>query len=145
MTTDSPRRINLLTGAALFLALASIVLTRVLKLFTLAEILAVAAFLAGVALLISHRRFARAPPLDWPRRLIVAGSFVGLAGLVVKGSFVLLGIGTGDHDMASHEVSFDERLLKHIHHLFFNIGFLFMIFAVFGLLLGRFKKSSAGA
>ena len=136
-----PQRTNLLTISALALTLASIILTRVFKSFTMAEVLAVAAFLTGVALLVSHRRADGTGPLDWPRRLIVTGSVIGLTGLVVKLLFVMLGIGAGAHDMEAHEAGLGQRLLEHIHHLFFNIGFLFMIGAAIGMLLGRFRRS----
>ncbi len=141
MLTNETQRIRALTAAALLLALASIVTTRAFKLFTLAEFMSVAACLAGVGVLLAHRRIADGRPLSWPRRLIVAGSLIGLTGLFIKGVFVLLGIGTGEHDMAGHEPDSTQLLLQHIHHLFFNAGFVLMIVAAIGLGVSRLRKS----
>lgn len=131
------KRTSLFCAGALILALASIIVTRALRLFSLAEILAVAAFLTGLLMWIAHRRSPNASPLDWPPRLIVAASFIGLGGLAVKMIFVLLGIGTGGHDMQGHESSLNARALEHIHHLFFNLGFLLMAVAAIGMAFRR--------
>ena len=133
-------RTTQLTAAALGLSLASLVTTRGFKAFTVAEILAVAAFLSGLGLLILQRRASGHPALDWPRRLIVTGSAVGMGGLAIKLVFVLLGIGVTGHDMGSHELGQPNPLLQHIHHLFFNVGFLFMLVATLGLLIGQLRK-----
>lgn len=139
---DKPARMMaIFCSAAFSLATASMIATRAFRLFTVAEILAVAAFLAGIALLIMHRRNASRLPMDWPRRLIVIGSLIGLSGLVVKLVLVLFGIGVDSHDMHSHGADADNRLLEHIHHLFFNVGFLFMILAALGLLVNRFRNA----
>jgi len=114
------------------LALASILVTRGLKAFTVAEVLAVAAFACGLVLFWRHRRRQPGVRLAWPERLIVTGSLVGLAGLPVKLLFSLLGVGAAGHDMANHESTAGNPLLLHIHHLFFNLGFvLLLISAVF--------------
>ena len=99
---------------AYLLALASLIATHVFRTFSLAEGLAVAAFLAGIA----SWKLAQAAD-----RWIVAGSLLGLAGLLLKGLFIVLGIGTDEHDMATHEITPGHPLLVHIHHLFFNLGF----------------------
>lgn len=121
------QRNPLMLAAVYGLALASILVTRVLKAFTLAEALAVAAFLCGLVLLWRHRRRQPEGSLPAPERLIVIGSLVGLAGLPIKLLFVLLGIGAPGHDMANHETSAGNPLLLHIHHLFFNLGFLLLL------------------
>ena len=72
------------------------------RLFELAEVLAVAALVAGLAMYLAHRRASGAVPLSWPGRLILAGSAIGLGGLLLKGLFLLLGVGAGHHDMATH-------------------------------------------
>jgi len=124
---------------ALVLALASILALRVFSAFVLSEALAVAAFVSGAAILILHRRGADAGNFGWPQRLIVTGSLIGLGGLALKLAFVLLGVGAGAHDMAAHQSGLGDRLLQHIHHLFFNIGFLFMLIAAVWLLVGRLR------
>ena len=120
-----------LTAFALLLALASTLATRLFKAFTSAELLATGACIAGAALLLTR---SSANALDWPHRLIVAGSLTGIAGLAVKLAFVLLGIGEPAADIHVHEGGFGGRVLTHIHHLFFNIGFLQMAAGAIGLL-----------
>lgn len=118
---------------AFFLALASMVATRGLKAFALAEVLAVCAFIAGISILLIQRRRAGSKLLTWHYKLVVVASVVGLSGVVVKLVFVVLGIGTGEHDMANHDPEIGARLLQHIHHLFFNAGFLLMLMAAVGM------------
>ncbi len=129
------------TALALGLAMASILATRLFQAFTLAEGLAAAACAAALALWLAQRRGGGA--LDWPRGLIVAGGVIGLTGLLVKLVFVVLGIGVGEHDMASHEAGMGSRLLEHIHHLFFNLGFLAMAAGAVGLAARRFRPQRA--
>jgi hypothetical protein len=131
-----------LTAVALLLALASIVVTRVVKAFTVAEVLAVGSFLAGMAILVLHRQSAVPGAMGWPHRLVVVGSLVGLSGVLLKLLFVALGIGVEAHDMADHAAAGPNPLLVHIHHLFFNIGFLFMLVAAIGLGVRRFRRPS---
>lgn len=129
-----------LVVTALLLALASVVATRLLKAFVVAEVLATAACIAGAGLLWIRNGTATASALNWPQRLIVAGSLTGLAGLAVKLVFVLFGIGAdGGTDLHVHDPSTTERVLAHIHHLFFNVGFLLMFAAAVGLLVGRLR------
>ena len=104
-----------------FFAVSSVIATRIFEQHALSERLAILAFLCGLAL--------------WKTdlstdRLIPAGAALGLGGLVLKGIFVWLGIGAEAHDMTTHETTPGNPLLLHIHHLFFNIGFLFYIAAV---------------
>lgn len=96
------------------LALASIIATHVFRMFSLAEGLAVAAFLAGLA----AWRLAQSTA-----RWVVVGALLGLAGPLLKGLFIMLGIGADEHDMTTHEITPGNPLLVHIHHLFFNLGF----------------------
>jgi len=117
---------------AYFLAASSIVATRVFKLFTLSEALAIAAFLCGLALQRVHRS---------ADRLIFIGAMVGLSGLILKGIFVLVGIGAESHDINTHETVPGNPLLLHIHHLFFNIGFVFYFASV---IRNLFKKIRTG-
>lgn len=124
---DMSRRNPLMLGTIYALALASILVTRVLKAFTLAEALAVAAFICGLLLLWRHRLQQREVRLAWPERLIVVGSLVGLAGLPLKLLFILLDIGAPVHDMADHANTAVNPVLLHIHHLFFNLGFLVLL------------------
>lgn len=131
---------SLLTAAALLLALASIVLTRALRMFAVAEVLAIAAFVAGFAMYVAHRRTAPGSALGWPRRLILGGSLLAAIGLALKGAFVLLGVGAPHHDMATHQTTPGNPLLEHIHHIFFNVGFLSFAAAAVGLLLGRLRR-----
>ena len=137
MTTSSQ-----FTAAALLLALASIVVTRVVKAFTVAEVLAVLSFLAGLAVLLAHRQSRLGVTLPWPNRLIVAGSILGLSGILIKLVFVALGIGVAEHDMSTHEGAGPNPLLVHIHHLFFNLGFLVMLIGAIGLAVRRFRRQS---
>lgn len=129
-----------LTGAALLLALASIVLTRAFRMFALAEALAIAAFIVGLAVYGVHRRATPRQALDWPRRLIVGGAVLAAGGLVLKGLFVALGIGAPHHDMATHQTTAGHPLLEHIHHVFFNVGFVLFAVAAVGLLVGRLRR-----
>ena len=99
---------------AYLLALASLIATHVFRMFSLAEGLAVAAFLLAIA----SWKLAHAAD-----RWVVAGSLLGLAGLLLKGLFIVLGIGADEHDMTTHEITPGHPLLVHIHHLFFNLGF----------------------
>ena len=48
-----------------------------------AEALAIAAFIAGLAIYVVHRRTAQREALDWSRRLIVGGSVLAAAGLLL--------------------------------------------------------------
>lgn len=109
------------------LALASILVTRVLKSFTLAEALAAAAFVCGLLLLWLHRRQQPGVRLAWPERLVVIGSLVGLAGVPLKLLFAALDIGAPVHDLAEHASTGGNPVLLHIHHLFFNLGFLVLL------------------
>jgi len=121
-----------LVGVVYLLVLSSIVLTRLLKAFSAAEICAVLAFLAGLLLL-----RAGWSELSHSQRAIVMGSAVGLSGIVVKLFLVfVLGIG-GEH--ASHDGT--HPLMIHIHHLFFNLGFLFVIYAACSMALDRWRAS----
>ncbi|MEO8443383.1 MAG: hypothetical protein ABI567_00060 [Gammaproteobacteria bacterium] len=122
------------------LALASILVTRVLKAFTLAEALAVAAFLCGLFLLWQHRRRHPGVTLPLPERLILIGSLLGLAGLPLKLLFILLGIGAASHDMANHETSAGNPLLLHIHHLFFNLGFLLLLISAIAWMTAAIRR-----
>lgn len=134
------KSVLLLTATALLLALASVVLTRALRMFTVAEALAVAAFVAGLGLYIAHRRSGTGAPLGWPRGLIVGGSVLAFIGLALKGLFVQLGIGAPKHDMATHLTTPGNPLLEHVHHLLFNVGFLLFAIAAAGLLVSRLRR-----
>jgi hypothetical protein len=111
------------------LALASLISTHGFRMFSLAEVLAVAAFLTGIA----SWKLAREG-----NRWIVAGALLGLAGPV------LLGIGVDEHDMTTHETTTAHPLLVHIHHVFFNLGFVcYLVSAVQTTvisLLGRLRN-----
>ncbi len=117
------------------LALASLISTHVFRMFSLAEVLAVAAFLTGIA----SWKLAREG-----NRWIVAGALLGLAGPVLKGLLLLLGIGVDEHDMTTHETTTAHPLLVHIHHVFFNLGFVcYLVSAVQTTvisLLGRLRN-----
>lgn len=102
------------------LAVSSVGATRIFSQHTLSEVLAVLAFLCGFALWRADRSIDR---------LIPIGAALGFGGLALKGIFVWLGIGAEGHDMSTHETTPGNPLLLHIHHLFFNIGFLFYIAA----------------
>lgn len=112
---SSPATTKACIVGAYALAISSVLLTRVFNQYTLAEVMAVAAFLCGLAL------WRSTPSAD---RLILAGAVLGIGGLALKGLFVMLGVGVEHHDMATHETTPANPLLAHIHHLFFNIGFL---------------------
>lgn len=122
---------RLWSSTAYLLAIASIVTTRVFREFSLAEALAVGAFIAG---LISWR------VADAADRWIAAGSVLGLGGLALKGVFFLLGIGAETHDMSTHQVVPGHPLLVHIHHLFFNIGFLCYAISIFRILTAALRR-----
>ncbi len=133
------RRNTTMLALVYMLALASILVTRVLKAFTLAEVLAVAAFICGLLLLWRHRRQQPSTRLALPERLIVIGSLVGLSGLPLKLLFTVLGIGAPVHDMANHATTAGNPLLLHIHHLFFNLGFLLFLISVVVLIAAAIK------
>jgi len=117
-----------LTAGAFALAVSSIIATRVFKQFSIAEVLAVAAFACGLASWLADRS---------TDRLITSGAALGLGGLCLKGIFVLLGIGAEQHDMETHQTTASNPLLIHIHHLFFNIGFLLYFAAAIRLGIGK--------
>ena len=102
------------------LAVSSVIATRTFSQHALSEALAVLAFLCGLALWRANRS---------TDRLITIGAALGLGGVALKGIFVWLGLGADTHDMTTHEITPGNPLLLHIHHLFFNIGFLFYIAA----------------
>ncbi len=131
--------VALLSSAALFLALASIVLTRAFRMFAVAEILAIAAFAAGFAMYAAHRRTAPGTSLGWPRSLILGAAALAALGLALKGLFVVLGVGAPQHDMATHQSTPGNPLLEHIHHVLFNVGFLLFALAAVGLLVRRIR------
>lgn len=137
--TGNPR-IRILMILAFLLALASIVVTRVLKAFTVAEVLAVAAFLCGLGILLLHRRQVEGGPLPLPARIAVTASLVGLLGLPLKLLFTLLGIDAAEHDAASHAATPGNPLLVHIHHVFFNLGFLILLVAALAWLVTAFRR-----
>ncbi len=124
------------------LALASILVTRILKAFTVSEVLAVAAFVCGLLLFWRHRGRQPGARLAWPERLIVTGSLVGLSGLPVKLLFSLLGIGAADHNMANHESTAGNALLLHIHHLFFNLGFVLLLISSVFLMAHAIRRDN---
>lgn len=132
-------------AAVYALALASILCTRVLKAFNLAEGLAVAAFIFGLLLLWRHRHQRPGIPLAWPERLIVIGSLVGLAGVPLKLLFSLLGIGAPAHDMADHANTAGNPLLLHINHLFFNLGFLVLLFSAIAWIAAAIRREDRRA
>ena len=111
------------------MAIASVIATRGFGQHTLSEGLAVVAFLSGLALWRSDRT---------TDRLIPIGAALGIGGVALKGIFVWLDVGAEFHDMTTHETTPGNPLLLHIHHLFFNIGFLFFIAAA---IRARRKKS----
>ncbi len=132
-------------AAIYLLALASILFTHGFKVFTLAEALAVAAFLCGLLLLWRYRRQQPSMRLALPERLVVIGSLVGLAGLPLKLLFTLLGIGGPAHDMADHASNAGNPLLLHIHHLFFNLGFLLLLISAVVLIAATIKHGDQKA
>ncbi len=113
------------------LALASLFATHALRLFSLAEALAVAAFLAGIA----SWKLAQAAD-----RWIAAGAVLGLGGLLLKALFMVFGIGADEHDMTNHEITPGHPLLAHIHHLFFNLGFLCYSISAIRHIVVRLRK-----
>ncbi len=102
------------------LAVSSVGATRIFSQRALSEVLAILAFLCGLALWRADRSTDRLIPL---------GAALGIGGVVLKGIFVWLGIGIEVYDTSTHETRPENPLLLHIHHLFFNIGFLFYIAA----------------
>jgi len=135
--TDTTQRTRLIVAAALLLALSAILVTRILKAFTVAEVLSVLAFLAGLSLL-----YFKPEPKNRPHTLIITGAIIGLSGIIVKVAFVALGIGEAtDHSAHTGGAPSGSALLQHIHHLFFNAGFLTYLAAAIGLLIGRFKTN----
>jgi len=133
---DTSQRTTLIVTAALLLALASILVTRILKAFTVAEVLAVLAFVTGLSLLIFTPE-----PKNRPHTLIITGAIIGLSGIIVKLIFVALGIGeAADHSAHTGGPPSSSALLQHIHHLFFNAGFLTYLAALIGFVIGRFKR-----
>lgn len=113
MSSRSPRKFFALSSV--LSAIASVVSTRLFEQYALAEVLAVTAFLCGLALWRADRS---------ADRLFVVGAVLGLGGLALKGMFVWLGIGAETHDMNTHAITPGNPLLLHVHHLFFNVGFL---------------------
>lgn len=130
-------RLSLMATAPYLLALASIVATRGFKAFGLAEALAVAAFACGLAVYLMRRQESVGAPAGWPQRLLLVGSVVGLAGLPLKLLFSMLGIGAEQHSMAGHATTTGNPLLMHIHHLFFNLGFVILLASALVLFAGR--------
>lgn len=116
-----------LPAAIYLLALGSIGFARAVKAFTLSETLAIASFLCGLGFYFLRRRTSPGVPLTWPERLIITASVIGLAGLPVKAGFMALGIGEALHDMAGHEEMPGNSLLLHVHHLFYNVGFVVLL------------------
>lgn len=142
---DMSGRNPLMLATIYALALASILVTRILKAFTLAEVLAVTAFICGLLLLWRHRRQQHEVRLAWPERLIVVGSLVGLAGLPLKLLFTLLDIGAPVHDMANHANTAGNPLLLHIHHLFFNLGFLILLISAIAWIAAAIRSGNKQA
>lgn len=139
-------KVNITVTTALLLALVSLVLTRVFKAFTAAEVAAVLAFVTGITLWYLASGSRGFTGLVWPLRMIVVGSMLGLGGVVLKLAFVGLGIGVGEHDMAEHAAGDmsggPNPLLEHIHHLFFNIGFLLFLIAAVGMGVRKLRGAS---
>lgn len=121
---------RLIAISPFLLAVSSIVATRILKQYFLAETLAVIAFICGFVLWRVDRS---------SDRLIVIGATLGIGGLALKGIFIWLGIGLETHDMTTHETVPGNPLLIHIHHLFFNIGFLFYFAAAIRAVIKTFR------
>jgi hypothetical protein len=145
MMMDMSRRNPLILATIYALALASILVTRILKAYTLAELLAVAAFICGLLLLWHHRHQQHEARLAWPERLIVTGSLLGLAGLPLKLLFTLLDIGAPAHDMANHADTAGNPLLLHIHHLFFNLGFLMLLISAIAWIAAAIRSGNRQA
>lgn len=134
------RRNPVILAAVYVLALASIVFTHAFKVFTLAEVLAVSAFICGLFMLWLTRRQQPGVRLALPERLIVIGSLLGLVGLPLKLAFGLLGIGAPAHDMANHVSTAGNPLLLHIHHLFFNLGFLVLLISAIAWIVAAIRR-----
>lgn len=142
---DMSKRNPLIMAMVYALALASILFTHVFKMFSLAEALAVAAFICGLLLLWRHRRQQPPMRLALPERLIAIGSVVGLTGLPLKLLFTLLGIGAPTHDMADHANTAGNPLLLHIHHLFFNLGFLILLISAIAWIAATIRPGNKQA
>ena len=82
--------------AALLLGLASIIVTRVFRAFTVAEVLAILAFISGLAIFWLSRVDADDKSLPWPHRLVIAGSVIGIVGLLIKAVFVVFRVAHWD-------------------------------------------------
>lgn len=81
--------------------------------------------------------------LALPERLIVIGSLLGLVGLPLKLVFSLLGVGAPAHDMANHVSTAGNPLLLHVHHLFFNLGFLALLISALAWMVAAIRWQSA--
>jgi len=125
-----------LIAAAYGSMLASIFLTRVFRLFTVADVLSVAAFVCAALLL--RIRWSQ---LEAAEKTLVAGALVGLSGVLVKLVLAALGIpdvpAGADHTYPG--LTGSDRLFMHIHHLFFNAGFLLYLIAALLMLLRKFR------
>jgi hypothetical protein len=64
---------------------------------------------------------------------------------LLKGVFMAPGIGSGHHDMETHVETPGHPLLVHIHHVFFNLGFLLFAAAGAGLLVRALTAPPSGA
>jgi hypothetical protein len=137
---DLNKTTRMLPAVIYLLALASFVFARAVKAFTLSEALAVASFLCGLGFYLLQRGIRPGVPLTWSERLLVTASVIGLAGLPVKAAFMALGIGEASHDMASHGEMPGNPLLLHVHHLFYNIGFLILLVSAIVRLTRRQPK-----
>ena len=137
------RRNPVILATVYGLALASIVFTRAFKAFTLAEVLAVSAFICGLFMFWLTRRQQPGVRLALPERLIVIGSLLGLVGLPLKLVFSLLGVGAPAHDMANHVSTAGNPLLLHVHHLFFNLGFLALLISAIAWMVAAIRWQSA--
>ena len=67
------------------------------------------------------------------------------SGLPLKLLFTLLGIGGPAHDMADHASNAGNPLLLHIHHLFFNLGFLLLLISAVVLIAATIKHGDQKA
>ena len=81
------------------LAVLSVGATRIFSQHTLSEVLAVLAFLCGLALWRADRS---------TDRLILIGAALGISGLALKGIFVWLGVGAEGHDVTTHENTYRD-------------------------------------
>lgn len=129
--------------AAYLLALASILATHVLKAFTVAEVLAVLAFGCGLMVFWLQRRQVDGAMIGWGQRLIVIGSITGLIGIPLKLLLVLFGIGAAEHDSANHAAAAVNPILIHIHHLFFNLGFLILLISLLVIGVGHLRSEKS--